>query len=761
MDLIYLFRVLLRKKWLIISLALISSACAFVFVMFKKDMFESVAQYSTGFTAEKVKLTDGSTAVDIYTLDIKFNNVIETFKSPRVIGMLSYKLMVHDLENPQKPYKRLEPQEKNSEVFKSISTDTIVKVLKNKISSAELLSPADKTEHKILEYLKLYKYDYSSLKNSLIIRRVERTDYLEIIYQSENPELSAYVVNTLGAEFLNYYKNFNNLRNTETAESIQQLLNQQQRKVDSLTNELMLARMSQGALDPVKKTEIALETSKELQMPLSTAQSEYNLQSNLYDSYTTQLRTVNALLGNNGGDNAIALFKKRDDLREQIAKAPTPDPELTKQLNAVEAQIKQQSGTVSNRPKLQEERSDLQSKASDAKARRDAASATISQLNGQLARARGSSNISPKSQVEIDAINTQLEMENTALKTLKDKLGQAQGLIRDDPTVNFRQTLVGEPDIQPVPKRKILTTGLAGVSAFVIISLIFLLIEIFNNSIKTPSLFSKLIKLPLKGVLNTINLKKYQLDDLMLHDFEGAKFKKEILFKNNIRKLRYELDKTGKQVFLLTSTQNNVGKTLIIQSLAFGFLLSNKKVLLIDLNFENNALTRLFKKDQFVEDVGHEAEAEVETEHEYVEPVVSRSTFDGQYMLEEDVITRREIQPYRVESATTGTPYHNLYILGCKGGNHSPSEVISYKTFAHMINEMRNKFDYILIESAGLNNRSDSYELFQFADRVVTVFSAKQAPTQLDHKSIESIQNLGDKNFGAVLNQVEFENINL
>ena len=152
MDLIYLFRVLLRKKWIIISLALISSACAFVFVMFKKDLFESVAQYSTGFTAEKVKLTDGSAAVDIYTLDIKFNNVIETFKSPRVIGMLSYKLMLHDLENPGKAYKTLEPNDKNSETFKAVSPDTIIKVLKNKINTADLLSPGDKTEQKILSY---------------------------------------------------------------------------------------------------------------------------------------------------------------------------------------------------------------------------------------------------------------------------------------------------------------------------------------------------------------------------------------------------------------------------------------------------------------------------------------------------------------------------------------------------------------------------------------------------------------------------------
>ena len=209
----------------------------------------------------------------------------------------------------------------------------------------------------------------------------------------------------------------------------------------------------------------------------------------------------------------------------------------------------------------------------------------------------------------------------------------------------------------------------------------------------------------------------------------------------------------------MTSTQNDVGKTTIIQSLAFSFLLSNKKVLLVDLNFENNSLTRLFNKDQFVEDVVSEADVEVEQEPEYVKPIITPS-FDEQFLLQ-DVATKKEIQRYNIESASTNTTYHNLFVLGCRGGNHSPSEVISFDLLNYLVSEMKKKFDYILIESASLNNRSDSYELFKFADRVITVFSAKTVPTQSDHKSIESILNLGEKNFGAVLNMVEYENINL
>ena len=97
MDLIYFFKVLLRKKWIIGSLSFLAVVAAFFFLRNKKEVYKSQAQYSTGFTAEKVRLVDGSSGIDIYTADIKFNNAIETFKSPKVINAIAYKLLLHDL----------------------------------------------------------------------------------------------------------------------------------------------------------------------------------------------------------------------------------------------------------------------------------------------------------------------------------------------------------------------------------------------------------------------------------------------------------------------------------------------------------------------------------------------------------------------------------------------------------------------------------------------------------------------------------------
>ncbi|MFL5789754.1 MAG: Wzz/FepE/Etk N-terminal domain-containing protein, partial [Flavisolibacter sp.] len=92
MDFSYFLKVWLRKKWLIVGLTLLSIAAAYVFLLFKKNLYESVAQYSTGFTSERVRLVDGTSAFDVYGADIKFNNVIETLRSPKVIGVISYSL---------------------------------------------------------------------------------------------------------------------------------------------------------------------------------------------------------------------------------------------------------------------------------------------------------------------------------------------------------------------------------------------------------------------------------------------------------------------------------------------------------------------------------------------------------------------------------------------------------------------------------------------------------------------------------------------
>ncbi|RYF80998.1 MAG: tyrosine-protein kinase family protein, partial [Chitinophagaceae bacterium] len=229
------------------------------------------------------------------------------------------------------------------------------------------------------------------------------------------------------------------------------------------------------------------------------------------------------------------------------------------------------------------------------------------------------------------------------------------------------------------------------------------------------------------NVLNNVPLKKQTEQSILLNDFTGKKFSREILFKNNVRTLRHELLKSPNQVFLITSTQQSAGKTTVIESLAASLVLSKKKVLLIDLNFGNNSITQKHNAEVLIQDLAGVVK--------YNSPAASQKLWSK-------------------------TALEGLYVIGCKEGNFTPSEALYNIDMKAFMDLLKTEFDYILLEGAALNDFADSRELVSFADEVFTVFSAASTVSHADDKSIKFITSLSEKNKGTILNNVLKENMN-
>ncbi len=728
MDLLYFLKVLYRKKWIIIFLTFLALLTAFIFLLFKKPLYESLAQYSTGFTADKVKLTDGSSIVDLYSADTKFDNVIETFKSPRVLGMISYRLLLHDLENPTKPYRNLTDKERKSTAYLSVSKTAAQQILTAKINKGELLRSDDPEEKRLIEYLKLYNYDYTSLTKYLFIVRVEKTDYLDIVFRSEKPELSAWVVNAMGTEFLNYYQNLNLQRTEENVENIKELERIQANKVDSLSTILLLEKQSQGTIDPVSRSTSAMETVKDLEGKLAEERSKYDEHSNRLLYLENNLKKIQSAAGNSSGNNSeiVKLLDQQHKLEADLMAKGGNDADLQKQIRDIRAEINQKSSSGVSKAKTTENISDLQDKINEENALMRAAQSTIADYNGKIRYYTGLTNVNPGSNVKIDVIRDKLDLEQKQLANIKDKLNQAEGLSKDDPTANFRQTLIGQPAVEPEPKKTIITMGISGVSMFFLSSFIFLFLEIFNASIKSPYGFERSVKLKLISVVNSVRLKKKDVSEIILNEGNDDEKNAETLFKNNIRKLRYEISATGKKSFLFTSTQRQTGKSIIIEALAYSLLLNKKKVLIIDMNMHNNTLTRKLNADLLIQDMSEKLSTQL---------------------------------PLLMQNAGN-TAHENLDIIGCRESSFTPSEALFKMDMPALINSLEQKYDFIFMEGPSLNNYADSKELVQYASAVVPVFSAEHAVTQTDKTSIQYLQSLKEKNLGAVLNNVLPENLN-
>ncbi len=725
MDLIYFLNVLYRRKWIILGLSFLAVLAALAIKWNKKPLYESVAQYSTGFTAEKVRLTDGTAAVDLFGADVKFNNVIETFKSPRVVSRLSYRLLLHDLQNPNTAYRKLNDKQRKDPLLKEIHKDTVISILMAKIASGDMLHTEVNNERLVLEYLKLYEYDHYSILQFMNIRRVDRTDYLDIVFWSENPELSAWVVNTMGDEFLNFYRGLNTQRSEENALSIQAMLDLQQRKVDSMGQTLLNEKLTQGTIDPVSRSTSAMETVREIETQLAAEKSKRNVHQNRINYLNERIRNLESA-SSGSGDDVITLTNRRNTLMAELQRRGGTDAALQKEIDEVRAEIVRKSGSGSSK-KRNQEIADLKNQVNEENALLRAAETTIADYEASIRRYMGLTNVNPGSSVKMDVLRDQLEIENNQLKTIKEKYNQVQGLVKDDPTSNFIQTRIGQPAIDPEPKRTMLTMMLSGVSMFFLTSVIFLFIEIFDSSVKTPTIFKKQVKVKMNNVMNKVNFRKMAVADVILQELDEKKHKGENIFKNNVRKLRHDLMDSGKNIFLVTSTHKKAGKSTILEALAASLLLSRKKVLLIDLNFTNNSLTHRFDCTQYIQDIAEKVDY---------------------------------ARPFEQQNLVGKTPYEDLDILGCKEGNFTPSEALFNVDMNKLLELFRSHYDYILIEGAALNYFADSKELSHYTEGVITVFSAEDAVTHADNESLRFVGNLGDKNQGIVLNEVRTENIN-
>jgi polysaccharide biosynthesis transport protein len=191
-------------KWvLLICIPLLSVAATYYLLNHSDKRFRSTAQLATGFTTDDaVKLSDSpSTPFDVNT---SFNNIIESMGSVPVLTLVSYKLMLHDLE-ADKPFREYDPVKGEG----SLETEEIIKskaLFQEKLDKFKTLNLFDPNDQLLYRILKGYGYDHDNLAKTLNIQRLASSDFINVEFLSEDPFLSAMAVNAVCQEFIRYNK---------------------------------------------------------------------------------------------------------------------------------------------------------------------------------------------------------------------------------------------------------------------------------------------------------------------------------------------------------------------------------------------------------------------------------------------------------------------------------------------------------------------------------------------------------------------------
>jgi Mrp family chromosome partitioning ATPase/capsular polysaccharide biosynthesis protein len=619
-----------------------------------------------------------------------------------------------------------------------LNKEDLKKQLLNKRDSLSILNSGYPQEKKLEQMLEAYGYEVDDLKKDLSVLRFQRTDYINIAYRSENPELSAFVVNTLVTEFHRYFDSFRRERSFESIVSLDSIVKKRKAELDE-----KIALKTQFQSDSVVMSPELINSSNLQQINLmesNLAEEKGKIQSYAYQiqELNKQIKSISSAsqttptINPADNDEYMILRKRRSDLYAEYLRTGSNDPAIRKQLDDLDRKMKEKrpSNDLPEKVEIDADktlRENLIQKKIDAEGGLQTANSKVAYYTSRIRTLReGMGSMASKGAV-LEQIDKDIEMLNNEYTSAKDKLNMATNL-NDPGTNNFKQTLVGQPAIEPEPSKRIIIMLLAGLSAFVMTCLIFIFLDYIDHSIKTPAQFRRLSGLNILGVINKIPMKGQKLSDnfRQLEDQESGG--RNNSFRELLRKLRFEIENSKKRIFLFTSTEPQQGKTTLIQAVAFSISLGKKKVLILDTNFCNNDIT-----------VANDAA-----------PRLENFSGNGQ------IASKAQIADI---VSTTSVP--NVDIIGCKGGDYTPLEILPKNHLLNYLNDLLNMYDYIFMEGAPLNGYSDSKELVQYAEGVVAIFSAASEIRQADIESINFLKGLKGNFIGAVLNKVETRNLNL
>ena len=199
-------KLIFKYTWLIIAIPTLTLLVTFFSVRHLPKEYKSQAKLSTGLLDPSRQVAPDVPSYSGPDLLIKINqqftNIMDIMTMPKNMSILSYRLILHDLRNPHKPFKTL------SDDVKALSeADRLeaIRLFEERLIKKQVLTPLDNYKIKLYNLVKSMGYDAGALSKKIIISHEENSDFVTVEFTSTNTFFSVFVVNTLSNDFINNY----------------------------------------------------------------------------------------------------------------------------------------------------------------------------------------------------------------------------------------------------------------------------------------------------------------------------------------------------------------------------------------------------------------------------------------------------------------------------------------------------------------------------------------------------------------------------
>ncbi len=250
-----------------------------------------------------------------------FSNLIENISGRSTLQLLTKKLVKHDIaaDSISPPFRTIEEGEQlYSDAALSILSDSLN--IEGKSPSEILRTQLSPELNKILKDVsKSLEYDYETLREQILIYRIGETDYLNIEYASEIPELSYYMVNTFTNDVIKLDRSIQSGEESSAYNFYEELVTEKKKAYDQLTKDLNDYKKSNNVVNLEEQTKSIVSQIKELELTKERYKKEIpSLRQNIRDLDAHIKRTAR----NNADDysNTILLNADIEEVSSDISR---------------------------------------------------------------------------------------------------------------------------------------------------------------------------------------------------------------------------------------------------------------------------------------------------------------------------------------------------------------------------------------------------------------------------------------------------------
>ncbi|MFN3019472.1 GumC family protein [Chryseobacterium sp. TY3] len=275
-------------------------------------------------------------------------------------------------------------------------------------------------------------------------------------------------------------------------------------------------------------------------------------------------------------------------------------------------------------------------------------------------------------------------------------------------------------ETKPVAPKKMIYLGASLILGLLLPFIIIYMKEMLNDKIESKHDLEKLSKYPILSEIPRLHRGESEL--IKMNDVSPMAEAFRILATN----LSFMLPKKEKgKIIFVTSTVKGEGKTFISINIALSLASPTKKALIIGSDIRNPQLQRYNPEKSRVEGL-----TEFLSDHvDNVKDIIHQSTF---------------------------TPYCDIIYSGSIPPN--PTSLLENGRYQVLLEEIKDQYDYIILDTAPLLLVTDSFLISDFADATIYVTRSEVTERSLIDFANKNIENKKINNVAFVLNDVHKSN---